>query len=123
MHSIFEQQQIFMEASDQSTGIYNENQYDLYRELIDEEYDEFLDAVACGDKVEQLDALLDMIVVTVGALHSMGVDVEGAWNEVIQSNLAKIDQSTGKVLKREDGKVLKPAGWKSPELAQYILED
>lgn len=122
MVNVFEQQKIFMEASDQSTGIYNENQYDLYCELIKEEYDdEFLTALYEGDKVGQLDALLDMLVVTIGALHSLGVDVEGSWNEVIQSNLSKIDAKTGKVLKREDGKVLKPEGWKPPELEKYFI--
>jgi len=50
----------------------------------------------------------------------MGADAEGAWKEVMQTNFAKIDHATGKVRKREDGKVLKPVGWKSPELAQFI---
>jgi hypothetical protein len=36
------------------------------------------------------------------------------------TNLAKIDKETGKVRKREDGKVLKPLGWKPPELAQFV---
>ena len=44
----------------------------------------------------------------------------GAWKEVMATNFAKIDQETGKVRKREDGKVLKPIGWKSPELAQFL---
>jgi len=50
----------------------------------------------------------------------MGADVEGAWHEVMSTNFAKIDKETGKVRKREDGKVLKPIGWKSPELEQFL---
>ena len=50
----------------------------------------------------------------------MGADGEGAWKEVMRTNFAKIDKETGKVRKREDGKVLKPLGWESPELAQFI---
>jgi hypothetical protein len=38
----------------------------------------------------------------------------------MRSNFAKIDQASGKVLKREDGKVLKPEGWKPPELARFL---
>jgi predicted HAD superfamily Cof-like phosphohydrolase len=38
----------------------------------------------------------------------------------MDTNFAKIDPDTGKVRKREDGKVLKPEGWKAPELAQFI---
>jgi predicted HAD superfamily Cof-like phosphohydrolase len=59
-------------------------------------------------------------VVTIGAIHSMGADGEGAWKEVMNTNFAKIDKKTGKVRKREDGKVLKPVGWKAPELTQFI---
>ena len=52
----------------------------------------------------------------------MGADAEGAWNEVFQTNLAKIDPQTGKVTKRDDGKVLKPDGWKAPELKPFLSE-
>ena len=84
--------------------------------------DKFIqDAINNDDKVEQLDALIDILVVTIGAIHSMGALGEDAWNEVMRTNFAKIDSETGKVRKREDGKVLKPEGWKSPELEQYLL--
>jgi predicted HAD superfamily Cof-like phosphohydrolase len=49
-----------------------------------------------------------------------GFDVNGAWAEVARSNLAKIDSATGKVIKRPDGKVLKPDGWTAPNLASFI---
>ena len=67
-----------------------------------------------------LDALIDMLVVTIGAIHSAGFDAEGAWKEVMSTNFAKIDSLTGRVRKREDGKVMKPTGWQPPELAKYI---
>jgi predicted HAD superfamily Cof-like phosphohydrolase len=60
------------------------------------------------------------MVVTVGALHSMGVDADGAWKEVMRSNFDKIDKRTGQVRKREDGKVLKPQGWTPPNLEPYL---
>ena len=82
--------------------------------------DELVDAVAANDKVEQLDALVDILVVTMGAIRAAGWDGEAAWREVMNTNFAKIDAETGKVRKREDGKVLKPEGWKAPELAQFI---
>ena len=71
-------------------------------------------------RIETLDALIDILVVTIGAIHSMGADGEGAWNEVMRTNFAKIDSETGKVRKREDGKVLKPEGWSPPNLKPYI---
>jgi predicted HAD superfamily Cof-like phosphohydrolase len=55
-----------------------------------------------------------------GAIRAAGWDGEGAWREVMKTNFAKIDPDTGKVRKREDGKVLKPEGWQAPELAQFV---
>jgi predicted HAD superfamily Cof-like phosphohydrolase len=92
----------------------------MYLSLIDEEVGELVDAVAANDRVEQLDALVDILVVTMGAIRAGGFDGEGAWKEVMDTNFAKIDPTTGKVRKREDGKVLKPEGWKAPELAQFV---
>jgi len=88
--------------------------------LIQEEVDELWTANADADRVECLDALIDILVVTIGAIHSMGADAEGAWKEVMMTNFAKIDSETGKVRKREDGKVLKPVGWMPPELAPFV---
>jgi len=92
----------------------------MYLGLIDEEYGELVDAVTANDQVEQLDALVDILVVTMGAIRAAGWDSEAAWNEVMNTNFAKINPTTGKVIKREDGKVLKPEGWKAPELKQFI---
>jgi predicted HAD superfamily Cof-like phosphohydrolase len=108
-----------MKACDQSvTG--DTAQFDMYVRLIEEEHKELLEALAAGDEVETLDALLDILVVTIGAIHSAGFDAEGAWKEVMKTNFAKIDRETGKVRKREDGKVLKPAGWVAPDLKPFV---
>ena len=120
MTNPFRDQEKFMLACDQTTGTFNQKQYNLYRDLISEETTELNAAVAQGDQVEQLDALIDILVVTIGAIHSMGADAEGAWKEVMRTNFAKIDSETGKVRKREDGKVLKPLGWTAPELEQFL---
>ena len=107
----------FAPACDQAPCIEN---YVMYLDLITEEYDELREALEANDRVEQLDALVDILVVTMGAIRAGGFDSEGAWNEVMRTNFAKIDPDTGKVRKREDGKVLKPEGWKAPELAQFL---
>jgi len=120
MTNPFRDQEKFMRACDQTVEGFNEAQYRLYRDLIAEEVTELNAAVAQGDQVEQLDALLDILVVTIGAIHSMGADGEGGWKEVMRTNFAKIDKETGKVRKREDGKVLKPLGWTPPDLKPFI---
>ena len=109
-----------MRACDQSVGEFNIAQFTLYTKLIEEEFKELKVAIDDNDKVETLDALVDILVVTIGALHSFGADAEGAWREVMNTNFAKIDHETGKVRKREDGKILKPLGWTPPELKQFV---
>jgi predicted HAD superfamily Cof-like phosphohydrolase len=119
MTNPFRDQEKFMRACDQSVGEFNEKQFALYTNLIIEEQQELLEATLSDDRVEQLDALIDILVVTIGAIHSMGADAEGAWKEVMSTNFAKIG-GDGKVRKREDGKVLKPQGWTPPNLKPFV---
>jgi predicted HAD superfamily Cof-like phosphohydrolase len=106
-----------MKACDQSVDAMNESQYTMYKSLIAEEFRELQEA---HDMEAELDALIDILVVTIGAIHSAGFDGEGAWREVMATNFAKIDRDTGKVRKREDGKVLKPQGWVAPNLVPFL---
>jgi predicted HAD superfamily Cof-like phosphohydrolase len=119
MTNPFRDQEKFMQACDQTVGKHNDQQYLMYVGLIEEESKEFEQALLDNDRVEQLDALIDILVVTIGAIHSAGFDGEAAWKEVMRTNFAKIDSDTGKVRKREDGKVLKPVGWKAPDLKSF----
>ncbi len=139
MTNPFRDQEKFMKACDQAVPSNRHEitdplgiQFDLYLKLIKEEYHELLEAqgldadhnrVKDVDPEETLDALIDILVVTIGAIHSMGADGEGAWKEVMRTNFAKIDKDTGKVRKREDGKVLKPVGWTPPELAPFLKKE
>jgi predicted HAD superfamily Cof-like phosphohydrolase len=120
MSDIFSDQRKFMRACGQTTDTYNEDQFQMYCDLIQEESQELITARVASDEVEQLDALIDIMVVTAGALHSLGVDAEGAWKEVMRSNFAKIDPRTGRVTRRDDGKVLKPENWEPPRLKGFV---
>jgi len=121
MTNPFRDQEKFMRACGQTVGgEFDKDQFDLYVSLIDEEIRELYEAITAHDKVETLDALIDILVVTIGAIHSMGADAEGAWKEVMSTNFAKIDKKTGLVRKREDGKVLKPIGWTAPDLVPFL---
>jgi NTP pyrophosphatase (non-canonical NTP hydrolase) len=108
---------IFIDACDQIPSPEN---ISLYRNLINEEYWEFQDALKAHDDVEQLDACMDMIWVILGYCRMKGFDVDGAWAEVARSNLCKIDSVTGKVIKNNAGKVMKPEGWTAPVLAPFV---
>lgn len=94
--------------------IENEEGQSLYEGLMNEEHLEFRDAESLADSV---DGAIDLIWVTLGWLHSVGVDPQPIWDAVCAANMAK---STGPV--REDGKRLKPCGWKHPDIAALVEE-
>lgn len=122
MTNPFLDQAKFMLACSQTVDRFNGTQFDMYCELINEEHKELVAALAANDDIEVFDALLDFLVVTIGAIHSLGANGEGGWNEVMRTNFAKVDPVTGKVRKREDGKVLKPEGWEPPNLKPYLVQ-
>ena len=117
--SVFDDQAMFMRACGQTVGQKNREQFELYMELIREEFQELQNAKT---HVEVFDALLDLIVVCIGAGHSAGYPMEQGWDAVAISNLRKIDPATGQVVRRDDGKILKPEGWRPPNLARLLEE-
>lgn len=118
--NVFEDQATFMRACGQTVGKRDKAQFELYKNLICEEVEELLQACDAKDPVEMFDALLDIIVVCIGAGHSAGFPMEVGWDTVHLSNLRKIDPATGQVQRREDGKILKPAGWRAPDLKKVL---
>jgi predicted HAD superfamily Cof-like phosphohydrolase len=96
------------------------DQSKLYKKLIDEEYQEFLEAFYTDDTAEEIDACFDMMWVIIGYMKSRGWDCENIWDEGAKSNLSKIDPQTGLVKRREDGKILKPEGWKPPDFTKFV---
>jgi hypothetical protein len=74
------------------------------------------------DRVEALDADIDLAVVALGGATSLGADVNGACHEVADSNLSKFPFVDGVrvALKDENGKVKKADGYKPPQLEQYL---
>lgn len=120
MSDIFSDQRKFMRVCGQTTDSANLYQFWLNCDLVREEVQELEEALMSDDAVAQLDALIDILVVAARAIHSLDVDAEGAWKEVMRSNFAKVDPSTGKITRREDGKMLKPAGWEPPRLTAFV---
>ena len=120
MTKVFTDVATFMSAADQTIGKDNPQQAELYQNLIHEEYLEFLEARQNNDDVLTIDACFDTIWVIVGYMLSRGWDCERIWDEGALSNLKKIDRETKKVLKREDGKVLKPEGWQPPNFSKFV---
>jgi predicted HAD superfamily Cof-like phosphohydrolase len=124
MSKVFTDVTVFLKAVGQETPAVPQqtvsNQAELYKKLIKEEVEEFWEAEALSDDVEQIDACFDMMWVIVGYMKSRGWDCESIWDEGAKSNLSKIDPATGRVKRREDGKILKPEGWKPPDFTKFV---
>ena len=116
----FEQVRRFMIAGDHSIDRSSPEQADLYLNLIQEETVEFWNALEASDDIAMLDGICDSIWVMVGYALSRGWDIKGAYEEVARSNMSKVDKASGKLIKREDGKVLKPESYSPPDLSSFI---
>ena len=93
---------------------------ELRIKLLTEEVEEYAEAARNGDLLEILDALADIGYILAGTIinHGMQHIYDEAFDEVHRSNMAKL--VNGKVIRRDDGKVLKPVNWKPPQLAQFL---
>jgi hypothetical protein len=117
MINVFQAQRAFMKACGQTVDVPNDTQRSLYRDLIDEEFREFANSQS---EEEKADAVIDIMVVLIGYGLSRGWPMEMLWEEVMRSNMAKIDPKTRKVRRREDGKILKPEGWTPPDISSVL---
>lgn len=79
-----------------------------------EEAEEFVDAIYDGDIVEASDAMIDCIYFCVGTLVEMGVHPEQLFEIVQNANMSKLFPDGKPHYRFEDGKVIKPEGWKDP---------
>jgi predicted HAD superfamily Cof-like phosphohydrolase len=106
--------------------------YELRCALITEEAKEFI--LACGlqptlqghgtrisepNWPEMIDALCDILYVTFGAAVEAGIDLDPFFALVHASNMAKLGPD-GKPLRRADGKIIKPEGWKPPNINDLL---
>ena len=116
----FDDVKVFMEACDQTETGFGK-QSELYMDLITEEFQELVEAYLAKDIVEIADACSDLKWVIEGLEHTLNIPQQEVWDEVARSNLSKISP-TGKVLKREDGKVMKPENFSHPDIASIMAK-
>jgi len=98
-----------------STDKINKLRYDL----IKEELDELKVALENKDLLEVADALTDILYVTYGAGHAFGIDLNGCFEEVQNSNMSKLADN-GKPIYNEAGKVMKGPKYFKPNLTKFI---
>jgi len=69
---------------------------------------------------EQHDAFVDIIYYIQNCAVKNGVNLSKLFKVVHEANMNKKDPKTGLFLKREDGKIIKPEGWKAPDITEEI---
>jgi len=87
--------------------------------LINEELEEFEEAIKNNDLKEVADALTDILYVTYGAGHAFGIDLDKCFDEVQNSNMSKLGQD-GKPIYNNDGKVMKGPNYFKPNLFKFL---
>ncbi|HLV41874.1 MAG TPA: nucleoside triphosphate pyrophosphohydrolase family protein [Brumimicrobium sp.] len=96
-------------------------QFELRHRLMQEENNEYLEAVKNNDVVEVADALGDQLYILCGTILKHGMqDVIGeVFEEIQRSNMSKLG-ADGKPIYREDGKVLKGENYFKPDIKSII---
>jgi predicted HAD superfamily Cof-like phosphohydrolase len=87
--------------------------------LLSEELNELKDATASLDLVGIADALADIVYVAYGTAITYGLDLDAVLAEVHRANMSKLDVD-GRPLLRADGKVLKSARYRAPDVAGVL---
>ena len=89
-------------------------------DMLQEELDEFKEAIIQDDKVAMFDALLDLKFVLTGTMYKLGINAEmqiDGYEAVLEANKAKLDT------KLSTGKIAKSESFKGPEpILKRILE-
>ena len=93
----------------------------LHLNLVREELEELIVALADEDITEVFDALIDLKYVITGMGAHMGLPMDEGWKEVHRSNCSKLDE-LGRPVFREDGKVLKSGLFSEPDLGRILRE-
>ena len=82
-------------------------------ELMQEELDEYVEAVKAGDLPEMADALADLAYFVYGTAVVLGVDLAPIILATHEANMQKIPAPDG-------GKAMKPPGWRHPDVAALL---
>ena len=96
-----------------------EDRRELRIALLQEEFGEVVEAMRENDVAHVAKELADLLYVAYGAALEWGVNLDKVFDAVHESNMAKVG-TDGKVLRRKDGKILKPDGWREPDIGSVL---
>ena len=119
----FEKVGLFMKTFGQevkiTSSLSSEKINNLRISLINEELEEFKEAIRNNDLKEAADALTDILYVTYGAGHAFGINLDKCFAEVQRSNMSKLGKD-GKPIYNADGKVMKGPNYFEPDLSKCL---
>ena len=72
------------------------------------------------DLKQTADALADLVYVIYGFALEAGIPLSAIFEEVHASNMSKLDPTTNQPIYREDGKVLKGANFREPDIDKFL---
>lgn len=111
----------FMDACGQGED-HGKHTKDLRLALIEEEFEELMEALRWGDPVFVAKEGADLVYVVVGTLIAMGIPFNDVFAALQASNMTKVGPD-GQVTKRDDGKILKGENFRPAEdMIKTILE-
>ena len=91
----------------------------LFRiKLLQEELDEFKEAIKNEKIDDALDALVDIVYVALGTAWHFNLPFEKAWAVVHKANMEKLPGKS----QRHYQDAIKPKGWKRPDIQKVIDE-
>ena len=92
------------------------DQTSYFARFIMEELSEYLKANEEGSLVDAADALVDLVYITLGCAHAMGLPFDDLFDVVHNSNMQKVPANEHmRSLRGSQYDVVKPAGWVPPE--------
>ena len=119
----FEKVGLFMRTFGQevkiTSSLSSEKINNLRISLINEELEEFKEAIRNNDLKEAADALTDILYVTYGAGHAFGINLDKCFDEGQRSNMSKLGED-GKPIYNEFGKVMKGPKYFKPDLSKLL---
>ncbi|MGW0392547.1 pyrophosphohydrolase domain-containing protein [Streptomyces sp. NPDC003042] len=89
--------------------------------LLEEEVAELAEATASGHLADIAHELADVVYIAYGTAAVHGIDLDAVLAEVHRANMSKLGPD-GRPSYREDGKVLKGASYRPPQVADILRE-
>lgn len=92
----------------------------LNMRMLREEFKEIEEAIEKQSLTELADGIGDLMYFGARFALACGMPLDRVWAEIHRTNMAKIDPVAGVVLRRADGKILKPPTWSPPDIAAAL---